>query len=96
LLEDFAEVLSTVDALVLTEVYAAGEAPISGADGRTLARAVRARGRVEPVFAASSAELVKVLPGVLKANDLLLLMGAGDIGQRATEFAQRGHLRSEV
>jgi UDP-N-acetylmuramate--alanine ligase len=96
LIEDFAEVLSTVDALVLTEVYAAGEAPISGADGRALARAVRARGRVEPVFAASSAELVKVLPGVLKADDLLLLMGAGDIGQRAIEFSQRGHLRSEV
>jgi UDP-N-acetylmuramate--alanine ligase len=96
LMEDFADVLSTVDALVLTEVYAAGEAPISGADGRALARAVRARGRVEPVFATSSAELVRVLPGVLKANDLLLLTGAGDIGQRAAEFSARGHLKMRM
>lgn len=96
LLEDFAEVLSSVDALVLTEVYAAGEASIAGADGRSLARAVRARGHAEPVFAASSAELINVLPGVLKDGDLLLLMGAGDIGARAQEFAQRGHLRSEL
>ena len=96
LMEDFAEVLSLADALVLTEVYAAGEIPIEAANGRALARAVRARGRVEPVFAAHSAELVKVLPGVLKSGDLLLLMGAGDIGQRAVELSQRGHLRSEV
>ena len=96
LLEDFAEVLSQVDALVLSEVYPAGEAPIPGADGRALARAVRARGHVEPVFVASSAELVSVLPRVLRDGDLLLLLGAGDIGQRAAEFAQRGHLRSLV
>ena len=96
LMEDFAEVLSLADALVLTEVYAAGEMPIEAANGRALARAVRARGRVEPVFAAHSAELVKVLPGVLKNGDLLLLMGAGDIGQRAVELSERGHLRSEV
>ncbi len=96
LMEDFAEALSHADALVLTEVYAAGEAPIEAANGRALARAVRARGRVEPVFAASSAELSKVLPGVLKNGDLLLLMGAGDIGQRAIELSQRGHLRSEL
>ena len=96
LMEDFAEALSHADALVLTEVYGAGESPIEAANGRALARAVRARGRVEPVFAASSAELSKVLPGVLKNGDLLLLMGAGDIGQRAIELSQRGHLRSEV
>jgi UDP-N-acetylmuramate--alanine ligase len=94
LMEDFAEVLSTCDALVLTEIYAAGETPILAADGRALARAVRARGKVEPVFAASSAELVHVLPGVLRDGDLLLLMGAGDIGFRAQELALRGHLRS--
>ena len=72
------------------------EVPIEVANGRALARAVRSRGRAEPVFAASSAELINVLPGVLKNGDLLLLMGAGDIGQRAVELSQRGHLRSEV
>ncbi len=96
LMEDFAEVLSACDALVLTEVYAAGEAHNEAADGRALTRAVRARGRVEPVFAPSSAELTNVLPGVLKDGDLLLLMGAGDIGQRAIELSERGHLRSRL
>jgi UDP-N-acetylmuramate--alanine ligase len=94
LMEDFAEVLSTADALVLTEVYSAGESVIQGADGRSLARAVRVRGKVEPVFANASSELVNVLPSVLHDGDLLLLMGAGDIGQRAVELSARGHLRS--
>ncbi len=94
LIEDFAEVLASADALILTEVYAAGEAPIAAADGRALARAVRARGKVEPVFAGASVDLVQVLPNVLRDGDLLLLMGAGDIGQRAQELSLRGHLRS--
>lgn len=80
LLDDFAEVLAEVDVLVLLEVYAAGEDPIPGADGRAIARAVRTRGGVEPVFVESLDKLAPVLKGLVKDGDLLLTMGAGDIG----------------
>jgi len=80
LMEDFAAALSEADALLVLEVYAAGEAPIAGADARTLCRAVRARGRVDPVFVDSPAALPEVLAGVLADGDLLLTLGAGDIG----------------
>ena len=83
LLDDFAAVLSTVDVLVLLEVYAAGETPISGADGRSVARAVRSRAVVEPVFVEQLEQLAEVLPGLLQDGDLLLTMGAGDIGAYA-------------
>src|SRR5690606_18966398 len=83
LFDDFAAVLSDVDALILTEVYAAGEAPIAGADERALARAIRARGRIDPVVIGPVSELPAVLADVLEDGDLLLLMGAGDIGQAA-------------
>jgi len=88
LLDDFAEVLSEVDALVLTEVYAAGEARIAGADGRALARAVRTRGRVEPVFVTEVAELPAALSGLIATGDLVLVMGAGDIGSVAPDLAR--------
>jgi UDP-N-acetylmuramate--alanine ligase len=90
LLDDFAAVLSDVDAVVLTEVYAAGELPITGADGKSLARAIRARGRIDPVLVASARELRGVLPDVLKDGDLLIVMGAGDIGHVANEIATLG------
>lgn len=80
LLDDFAAVLSTVSVLVVLEVYAAGEDPIAGADGRAIARAVRGRGGVEPVFVETLDELGPVLKGLLADGDLLLTMGAGDIG----------------
>ena len=83
LLDDFATVLSTADVLVLLEVYAAGEEPITAADGRAMARAIRTRGAVEPVFVESLDELPAVLADVLKDGDLLLTMGAGDIGAYA-------------
>ena len=83
LFDEFAAVLSTVDALVLTEVYPAGEAPIAGADAKALARAIRARGRVDPVVVGGASDLPSVLPDVLQDGDLLLLMGAGDIGAAA-------------
>jgi UDP-N-acetylmuramate--alanine ligase len=89
LFEDFAEVLSQVDVLLLTEVYAAGEAPIAGADGRALARAIRNRGRVDPVFVNKAQELPEALAAVLKDGDLLLTLGAGDIGAVATELPAR-------
>ncbi len=83
MLDDFATVLSDADVLILLEVFAAGEDPIAGADGRAIARAVRSRGGVEPVFIESTAELLPVLEGLLADGDLLLTMGAGDIGAAA-------------
>ncbi|MCR6663493.1 MAG: UDP-N-acetylmuramate--L-alanine ligase [Luteimonas sp.] len=88
--DDFAGVLSDVDALVLTEVYPAGEAPIAGADAKALARAIRARGRIDPVVVNSVSELAGVLPDVLQDGDLLLMMGAGDIGHAAQQLSQEG------
>jgi UDP-N-acetylmuramate--alanine ligase len=89
LFEDFARVLSEVDALLLTDVHAAGEAPIAGADGRALAGAIRARGHVNPVFVESVEELVSVLPDVARDGDLLLGMGAGSIGNLGAMLRQR-------
>ncbi len=90
LFDDFAGVLSGVDTLVLTEVYPAGEAPIAGADAKSLARAIRARGRIDPVVVGSAAELGEVLPDILAGGDLLLMMGAGDIGAAAQQVARDG------
>ena len=95
LLDDFANVLADVDVLVLTEVYPAGEAPIAGADGRALARAVRARGKVDPVLIDHPRDIPASLPALLADGDLLLLLGAGDIGAAANELARIGSLRSE-
>ena len=87
LIDDFANVLSGADVLVLLEVYAAGEEPIAGADGRAMARAIRTRGAVEPVFVETLDELPAVLAGLLQDGDLLLTMGAGDIGAYAGNLA---------
>jgi UDP-N-acetylmuramate--alanine ligase len=95
LLDDFAGVLCEADALVLTDVYPAGEAPIAGADGRSLARAVRARGKVDPVFIDHPRELGATLPALLRDGDMVLLLGAGDIGAAATTLAARGQLKTE-
>ena len=81
LFEDFVKVLSTVDALLLTEVYPAGEAPIVAADGRALARAVRVAGKVEPVFVESIAELPAAIAALVQDGDVVVTMGAGSIGQ---------------
>jgi len=95
LFDEFAAVLSNVDALVLTEVYPAGEAPIAGADAKSLARAIRARGRIDPVVIAGANELAALLPDVLQDGDLLLLMGAGDIGYAAQNLAAHGFEESK-
>src|SRR5690606_8777004 len=89
LLDDFARVLSEADALLLTEVYPAGELPIPNADARALARAIRARGRLDPVLVEHPRELPDLLPDLLQDNDLLLLCGAGDIGQTARALRER-------
>ncbi len=92
LMDDFATVLSDADALVLLDVYAAGEEPIAGADGRTMARAIRTRGVVDPVFVEKLDDLAEVLEDVLDDGDLVLTMGAGDIGAYAQSLPERlGH-----
>ncbi|WP_028451759.1 UDP-N-acetylmuramate--L-alanine ligase [Chitinilyticum aquatile] len=78
--EDFVKVLSTVDGLILAEVYAAGEAPIVAADGRALARAVRVAGRVEPIFVESIADLPETILASAQDGDVIMTMGAGSIG----------------
>ncbi len=78
--EDFVSVLSSVDVLLLTEVYAAGEAPIVAADGRALARAVRVAGKVEPLFVETVKELPAAIVAAAKPGDVVITMGAGSIG----------------
>ena len=90
LFDEFTAVLSSADAVVLTDVYAAGEAPVLGADAKSLARSIRARGRLDPVVVGAASELRSVLADVLKDGDLLLVMGAGDIGAVCNELAQHG------
>ncbi|MCU0974828.1 MAG: UDP-N-acetylmuramate--L-alanine ligase [Steroidobacteraceae bacterium] len=89
LIDDFGRVLSEADVLLVTEVYAAGEAPIANADGRALCRAVRSRGRVEPVFVESVQELPGALAAVIEDGDLVVTMGAGSIGAAARELPAR-------
>jgi UDP-N-acetylmuramate--alanine ligase len=89
LMDDFAEVLSSVDVVIVTEVYAAGEPPIQGADGRSICRSIRMRGRIEPVFAARVEELHEVLAGIVRDQDVVVTMGAGHIGAIAQQLAAR-------
>src|SRR5690606_40513920 len=96
LLDDFAGVLSDVDAPVFTEVYPAGEQPLPNADARALARAIRARGRIDPVVVNGPGELREVLPDILEDGDLLLVMGAGDIGQVSQSLAAEGFPAAEA
>jgi UDP-N-acetylmuramate--alanine ligase len=86
--EDFVRVLSETDVLVLTEVYAAGEPPIVAADGRALARAVRVAGQVEPIFVEQIAELSAAVRDRVRDGDVVLVMGAGSIGQVAARIAE--------
>jgi UDP-N-acetylmuramate--alanine ligase len=81
--EDFVRVLSTADAVLLTEVYPAGETPIVAADGRSLVRAVRVAGKVEPIFVETPAELPQAILDVAHEGDVVIVMGAGSIGQVA-------------
>ena len=87
LFEDFVKVLSTPDELVLADVYPAGEAPIVAADGRSLARAIRVAGKVEPVFVEKSSQMREAVLGRVRDGDVVLTMGAGSIGHLAPELA---------
>ena len=86
LLDDFAGVLTAADVVLVTEVYAAGEAPIAGADGRAICRALRSRGKIEPIFVERVDELPAALAGVIKNGDVVVTMGAGSIGALAHEL----------
>ncbi len=89
LFEDFVQVLSTVDVLILLDVYAAGESVIAAADGRALSRAIRLRGQVDPVFVENGDDLAKILAGIVKPDDVILTLGAGNVGQIATQLPQQ-------
>jgi UDP-N-acetylmuramate--alanine ligase len=86
LLDDFGRVLCAADVLLVTEVYAAGEAPIEGADGRAICRVVRSRGMVEPVFVGAPDNIAESLASLLRDGDLVVTMGAGNIGTIAHEL----------
>lgn len=90
LFDDFVQVLSEADLVVLTNVYAAGEVPIEGVDSRALCQSIRTRGKVDPVLIPDVADIAAELPSMLLDGDLVLLLGAGSIGQIAEQIRTRG------
>jgi len=86
LFDDFARVLSDADVLLVLDVYPAGEAVIAGADGRALCRAIRARGQIDPVFVERGEDLAELLRGILLNDDVVLTVGAGDIGAMSADL----------
>ena len=90
LFDEFSQVLADSDALVLTDIYPAGEKPIDGVDSGALCQSIRARGRVNPVLISNVYDLRMVLPSMLESGDLVLLLGAGSIGQVAQEIREQG------
>ncbi|WP_191603129.1 UDP-N-acetylmuramate--L-alanine ligase [Marinomonas algicola] len=90
LYEDFVQVLSQVDVLLLLEVYAAGETPINGADSRSLCGSIRQRGSVDPIYVGKSDDLSSILSNVLRGDDLMITQGAGDIGTISKKLSAEG------
>ena len=90
LFDEFSQVLADSDALVLTDIYPAGENPIDGVDSGALCQSIRARGRVNPVLISNISDLRMELPSMLESGDLVLLLGAGSIGQVAQEIREQG------
>ncbi len=88
LYDDFVRVLSETDVLVMLEVYSAGEERISGADGKALCQGVRSRGAVNPQFAQSPTEALKMLPSIVQAGDVVLVQGAGNVNQISQQLSQ--------
>ena len=88
LYEDFVEVLSDVDSLLMLDVYAASESPIDGADSRALCRSIRARGQIEPIYVGETQKLAALLESALQPGDVLLTQGAGSVGSLARELQQ--------
>ncbi|MBE5251285.1 MAG: UDP-N-acetylmuramate--L-alanine ligase [Enterobacterales bacterium endosymbiont of Blomia tropicalis] len=87
LFDDFANVLSQVDVLLMLDVYAAGEAPVPGADSRSLCRTIRGRGKVDPILVPDHEALPEMLAPLLSGNDLILVQGAGNVGKVARKLA---------
>ena len=87
LYEDFVEVLSEVDCLFLLDVYAAGEAPIANADSKSLARSIRLRGQIEPIYVSDSDKLAELIAAQLQDGDMVITQGAGNIGAIARSLA---------
>lgn len=104
LYEDFVHVLSSVDVLILLEVYPAGEDPIAGADSRALCRSIRQRGQIEPLFAESRQAAMELILRVAKDGDIVLIQGAGDISRMIEEWRHHAtsisghskHLRADL
>ena len=88
-------VLSRCDVLLLLDVYAAGEAPIAGADSRSLARSIRQRGQLEPIFVEQIEDVAAVLCGVMAEGDVVITQGAGNIGRLAQELATMDFLQEQ-
>jgi len=89
LFEDFVNVLASVDVLILLDIHAAGETPITGADSRALSRAIRIRGQVDPIFVENPQDLAEVLALIVQPGDAVLTMGAGNVGQIAARLPQQ-------
>ena len=89
LFEDFSSVLADIDVLLVTDVYAAGEEPIAGADARSLCAAIRTRGKVNPIFVEDIEQIDEVLATVLQDGDVLLTLGAGSIGRIANALPDK-------
>lgn len=92
LYEDFVDVLSEVDVLLLLEVYPAGEKKIAGADSRSLCRSIRLRGKVDPLYVKKDADVHGILKHLVKAGDIILTQGAGSVGSLAKELANKGFM----
>ena len=86
--EDFSASLSKVDVLIMLDVYSAGEAPIAGADSRSLCRSIRQRGKIDPIFVEDQSELNSVLAAVVKDGDIIVTQGAGNVGGIAKNWSQ--------
>ncbi len=88
LFEDFVQILSKVDVLILLDIYSAGEKLIKDADSKALSRAIRLRGQVDPIFVDQPDEIVSVIPGFIEDDDIVLVMGAGSIGRVAEQLIE--------
>lgn len=87
LFDDFCQILSEMDILILLDVYAAGEAPVSAADSRALSRSIRMRGKLDPLYLEQREDLQAMLTNIVQEQDILLMLGAGDIGALSREFS---------
>ena len=86
--EDFVQVLGDANALLLMEVYPAGEEPVPGADSKQLCRSIRQRGQLDPIYVERDADVMPLLEAVLQPGDILLTQGAGDIGGLSVQLAE--------